>query len=303
MGLSALSPELLRTAIPDITEISLLNKGGFKVVYKAKIKGKWEALKLIKIPSFPNRQSEEQEIIQREMRSRIFREIGILETINIPELVKLGSINKMEKVIDNREIIIYSEELISGSDLWQIIKSNNKKPGEKEICILFITLLKAIKTLWSKGYIHRDIKPANVMKTADPKRPFILMVLGIAFSIQDTALTFNAADRLPPATFRYIDPEMLNPSFRDSIDFRSDLYTAAMTVYEYASFSHPLARNSDDLVTTFSRALKQPPKKLSEQRKDLSPVLCTFVDQMLKKKRALRPANLDTVLSKLEDLL
>ena len=94
------------------------------------------------------------------MRSRIFREIGILETIHIPELVKLGSINKMEKEIDGREYIIYSEELISGSDLWQIINANEKKTGKKEICVLFITLLKAIKLLWSMGYIHRDIKPA-----------------------------------------------------------------------------------------------------------------------------------------------
>jgi serine/threonine protein kinase len=141
------------------------------------------------------------------------------------------------------------------------------------------------------------------MKTGDTHRPFILMDLGIAFSIHDTALTFNASDRFPPATFKYIAPEMLNPAFRENIDYKSDLYTAAMTSYEYASFAHPLARQTDDLMTTLSRALKQTPITLSTHRGDLSPQFCSLIDQMLKKKPALRPANLDGLISRLEATL
>ncbi|MBN1576449.1 MAG: protein kinase [Chitinispirillaceae bacterium] len=297
------SPDLIINAIPGIKELVPLNAGGFKAVYKANINGTWEALKLIEIPTFPDRPKDEQSIIRQEMRGRIFREIEILERVSIPELVKLGTIGKMETKIMEKDYVVYSEELIDGCDLFQIINAVGLKPFEQELCVLFVILLRAIKALWSNGYIHRDIKPANVMKTADPHRPFILMDLGIAFSIHDTALTFNASDRLPPATFKYIAPEMLNPVFRENIDYRSDLYTTAMTIYEYAAFAHPLARQTDDLMTTFSRALRQIPITLSTHRGDLSPQFCSLIDQMLKKKPALRPANLDSLISRLEAML
>jgi serine/threonine protein kinase len=294
------SPEVILSAIPGINELVPLNAGGFKAVYKANINGVWEALKLIEIPTFPDRPKEEQEIIRQEMRGRIFREIEILERVSIPELVKLGSIRKMETRISDKDYVVYSEELIDGCDIMQLIKSKDTKPPENDLRKLCIVLVRAIKALWANGYIHRDIKPANVMKTADPLRPFILMDLGIAFSMHDTALTFNAGERLPPATFKYIAPEMLNPSFRENIDFRSDLYTTAMTVYEYAAFAHPLARRTDDLMTTFSRALKQIPIPLSTHRSDVSPRFCSLIDQMLKKSPINRPANLDGLISRLE---
>jgi serine/threonine protein kinase len=124
--------------------------------------------------------------------------------------------------------------------------------------------------------------------------------LGIAFSVADTPLTFDASQRLPPGTYRYLAPEMLQPGFRDSIDFRSDIYTAAMTVYEYAAGLHPLAKNKDDLIATLSRIVRESPKSLGEYRADLTPFLIGTVDQMLKKIPALRPSNINMLIDKLE---
>lgn len=52
-------------------------------------------------------------------------------------------------------------------------------------------------------------------------------------------------------------------------------------------------------MQTISRALHQSPKPLKNTRPDLSPELCQIVDQMLKKKPALRPANLNTLIERL----
>jgi hypothetical protein len=93
---------------------------------------------------------------------------------------------------------------------------------------------------------------------------------------------------------------MLQPGFRDSIDFRSDIYTAAMTVYEYAAGLHPLAKNKDDLIATLSRIVRESPKSLGEYRADLTPFLIGTVDQMLKKIPALRPSNINMLIDKLE---
>ena len=105
---------------------------------------------------------------------------------------------------------------------------------------------------------------------------------------------------MPLATYRYLAPEMMNPAFRDTIDYRSDLYTAAMTVYEYAAQQHPLAQGRDDLMRTISRALHQPATPLQTYRADLPAAFCQIIDQMLKKKPALRPANLNALIQRIE---
>ena len=104
------------------------------------------------------------------------------------------------------------------------------------------------------------------------------------------------------ATYRYLAPEMMEPDFRDRLDFRTDLYTTGMTVYEYAAGRHPLARDTDDLMRTISRALHQPPIPLQTHRSDLPNQFCELVNGLLKKKPALRPANLSMLRQKLEAL-
>ena len=81
------------------------------------------------------------------------------------------------------------------------------------------------------------------MKLNRSDRSYVLLDLGIAFSIVDTPLTFDPSHRLPPGTYQYIAPEILQPNFRESLDFRSDVYAAALTVYEYAAGQHPLAKS------------------------------------------------------------
>lgn len=113
-------------------------------------------------------------------------------------------------------------------------------------------------------------------------------------------LPYNGANRLPPGTYRYLAPEMLQPGFRESLDFRSDIYSAALTIYEYAAGQHPLAKSKDDLIATLSRIVRESPKSLGEYRADLSPFFISTIDQMLKKIPALRPSNINMLINKLE---
>jgi serine/threonine protein kinase len=198
------------------------------------------------------------------------------------------------------DYVAYSEEFLEGSDLGKLLASGAAKPAEPELRLLFVTLLKAIRDVWALGYVHRDIKPKNVIKLNNAARQFVLLDFGIAYSVQETGLTVNPTDRMPVATYRYLAPEMMNPTFRETIDYRTDLYTTAMTVYEYGAQRHPLAQGRDDLMYTISRALHQPATPLATHRSDLSPGFCQIVDQMLKKKPALRPANLNALIQRME---
>jgi eukaryotic-like serine/threonine-protein kinase len=291
-----LTPEQVAGLCPGFSDITEIGAGGFKTVYRATIGEAVEVLKVISIPRVDGTEGLAQ--FREECIGRIRREVEILGRCMSKQLVKLASLPLQDHDVNGDCYVIYSEEFLDGPDLWKVVRAKESLPNEQEVKLLMKSLLIAIKEIWSLGYIHRDIKPANVIKLADSERPFVLIDLGIAFGLRETNLTFNAANRQPVATFRYMPPEMTNPGFRSTIDYRSDLYSAALTVFEYATGQHPIARDSDDLVITVSRAIHEKPKALRQFRSEFSPAFCLMVDQLLKKKPALRPANLDLLLAK-----
>jgi serine/threonine protein kinase len=299
MSFTPPADDLIQQAFPQITSIALLDQGGFKAVYRIGIAGKTEAFKLIQIPLPAG--TPDPDAFRHEMIGRVRREVAALGRCIGPEIVKLGSLALTETKIAGADYVAYSEEFLDGTDLWKLLNSGMTKPTETELRLLFLTLLKAIQELWGHGYIHRDIKPQNVMRLNNTLRQFVLLDLGIAYCVQETALTAFPGYRDPVATFRYLAPELMNPNFRDTIDYRSDLYTAAMTVFEYGAQQHPLAENRDDRMKTISRALHQPPKQFATLRPGLSPAFCQTIDQMLKKKPALRPANLSLLINRMEN--
>lgn len=295
-------PEEIEAAFPAFQEVHFLNSGGFKAVYKIVINGNREAFKIVCIPEISGVDPEVGKEIRKESLGRITREIKILNDCKSQQIVKLGAIQPTVMVLGGREYVAYSEEFLAGNSLRELI-NQAVTPSEEDIRLLFLSLIKAIQELWSLNIIHRDIKPDNVMKLDRKDRCYVLLDLGIAYSIGDTPLTFDPSNRLPPGTYRYLAPEMLQPGFRESLDFRCDMYAAALTIYEYAAGQHPLAKNKDDLIATLSRVIRESPKSLREYRPDLSPFLIGTIDQMLKKIPALRPSNINMLINKLEENL
>jgi serine/threonine-protein kinase len=238
--------------------------------------------------------------LREEIKKRVEREIDLLGKATSPYIVKLGLLRPTPISIQGHEFIAYSEELLDGPDLQSLIQSGSR-PSEDELLLAAECLVKAVKDLWfNLGTVHRDIKPLNVIKTDIVDRPFVLLDLGIAFSIYETALTVDPSQRFPPpGTTRYLAPEMLRPDFRDSLDYRSDLYTIGVTLYEYACGQHPLARDRDDMLLTLSRIAKEIPKPIEVHRADLSIKITTIINQLLKKLPALR-GNIKTIEQALE---
>ncbi|MBE3143104.1 MAG: protein kinase [Planctomycetes bacterium] len=293
------SVESILSSTLSLKEIHHLDSGGFKEVYRVKLSsGVVEILKAIRLPPIDN--ADVKKAYYAEAAGRARREISILGKCKSPELVKLGTIEPFETELSGTDCIVYSEEYLEGGDLLKEIRGNTEVPPEPELKCCFGSILKAIKELWSFGYVHRDIKPQNIMKLPDKKRPFVLLDLGISFSVRETALTYEPGIRLPLATYRYLAPEMMSADFRANLDYRSDLYSAALSVYEYAAKKHPIAIDNDDIMNTISRALRVAPAPLKTRRNDLSDEFCELTDQMLKKKPGLRPSNLSRLIQKME---
>ena len=280
---------------PEAENLEEIASGGFKVVYRALVNDKVEAVKLVEIPT-----DESDRSVQDENMRRIKREVNILGKCTSPYLVKLGSISPRLCKIDATEYVLYSEEYVPGNSLRQMIR-NDHRPTKDELVELGICMIGVVRELAAMNIIHRDIKPDNIIKTDDQKRPFVLLDLGIAFQIGGTRLTQDS--RRIPGTLYYIAPEMLDQGFRQSLDYRADLYAIALTSYEFASGDNPFAHRDDPQFTTLYRIKTEKPRPLGKLRDDLPTSLCKLVDQLLKKIPALRPANFERLIKQMEAFL
>ncbi len=279
----------------EIKSLKYVDKGGFKVVYKGFISGQEEAIKLIYLPS-------EDEMFgkRNEITARVKREFEALRQCETVHLVKLGTMPLELITIKDSDYLIYSEEFIEGESLKARIQ-NSFQPDLNELKLLMTCLMESLVDLNDLNLIHRDIKPGNVMATHNPARPFVLLDLGIAFKIRGTDLTVRGAG--PIGTLCYIAPELFRPDYKDLLDIRSDIYAAGVTIFEYATSIHPLAKADEDFASTIYRILKKQPDKLSSRRSDIPEQFCKLIDRCIKKLPALRFPNPKTVLRRLEEIL
>jgi serine/threonine-protein kinase len=286
--------ELLKKALPDIKIIRFVAMGGYKAVYEAIINGSKEALKLAYIPREDDRSEEVPETLLR-----IKREIESLNRCKCPYLVKLGSLQPQKYTIGSRDYIVYSEEFLEGKSLSEFIKEGFK-PTYDQCKRLLLCFLHVIKELKMNKLIHRDIKPANVLALDDPDRPYVVLDLGIAFKLDSTTITRNPDIRM--GTLPYMPPEAFDVNFHQQIDFRSDLYSAALTTYEYASGINPFVQGSRNDPTTLPRITSIIPKPLITYRPDFPEAFCQIIDQLMKRIPALRPSNIEGLIKKMEAL-
>jgi len=282
----------VQQVVPEADNLEEVGTGGYKVVYRSQVNDKTEAVKLVKIPG-----DESDATVRDENLRRIIREIDLLGKCASPFLVKLGAIQPRPNEIDGTEYVLYSEEYIPGESLREKIKASYF-PTKEELAEMAICMLYAVRELAEMNIIHRDIKPDNIIKSNDPTRPYVLLDLGIAFHIGGTLITRDST-RIP-GTLYYIAPEMLDQGFRQNLDYRADLYTIALTLYEFASGDNPFAHQDDLQFTTLYRIKTQKPKPLGEFRDDLPAPLCKLVDQLMRKIPALRPANFERLIKQME---
>ncbi len=286
--------EEVRRLRPEFADLEFVDSGGFKAVYKATLAGHPEAVKLIYIPPEAEEDGGRAEII-----ARVKREIEALRLCPTNRLVRLGSIELQIVSITGRDYLLYSEEFLAGESLRARIRAQHR-PDYAELRTLMTCLLEALQAVHQSGHIHRDVKPDNLIATGSPDRPFILLDLGIAFKIHGTELTARHAG--PPGTLAYMAPELFQPNYKDVLDIRSDIYSAGVTVFEYATGTHPLARAGETEYSTVWRILNQPALKMIDLRGDLPASFCGLVDRCVKKLPALRYATPQAAWRQLETI-
>lgn len=246
-------------AIASVANAKEIGRGGQKIVFSCRIDGEDYAIKFIKCPDeLENPEDEEGEEFEPEVITRAKREIDTMRLCTSEHMVKLGPIGLEFVEIDRQKLAYYTEELIEGTDLKVILDSKSTLPPD-ELVRLGLHVCDAIKCLWDIGKVHRDIKPGNIMQRAEGG--YVLLDAGLAFDVTGESLSGG----FTVGTRKYFSPEQFDySSRRSSLDFRSDMFSLGVTLYELATGVHPFYTRGNSSETFFNNVTSEPPKPISE---------------------------------------
>jgi serine/threonine protein kinase len=250
--------------LPSASEIVELDRGGQKLVFRAKIGAENFALKFLLVGG---EDAEEGDLAT--VRARADREVAIMRDCDSPNMVKLGPIGLEVRSYNGQNILLFSEELISGSSLKDVIALQTI--DAQSTIDLGLQIGSAIVSLWNIGKVHRDIKPGNIMRRNDGT--FVLLDAGLAFDIGAESLSVG----LIVGTFIYLSPEQFDYSSRRSLDFRSDQFALGVTMYQACTGVHPFYSAGMTQSRVFSGILSHHPPPPSS----INPVIPAELDDII----------------------
>ncbi|MBN9129351.1 MAG: Stk1 family PASTA domain-containing Ser/Thr kinase [Paenarthrobacter ureafaciens] len=167
-------------------------------------------------------------------------------------------------------------EFVAGRTLRDMIKA-------KELTVegsigYTLGVLSALEYSHRAGIVHRDIKPANVMVCADTGEVKV-MDFGIARAMADSSATMTQTQAVV-GTAQYLSPEQARG---ETVDARSDLYSAGCLLYELLTGRPPFV--GDSPVSVAYQHVRETPDKASIHNPDVSEALDSVLAKALQKNR------------------
>jgi len=227
-----------------------LGGGGMGVVYEA------EDLKLgrhVALKFLPENLTGDPKTLER-----FEREARAASQLNHPNICTIHGIE------DNNGHPFIVMEKLDGESLKQRIHA--EAMGLEQVLDISIQVADALAASHAKGIVHRDIKPANIFIT--PSGQAKVLDFGLAKLLHNVGTDDDAgADNsltavgVIPGTAVYMSPEQARS---EEIDFRSDLFSFGVVMYEMSTGKKPFAGNNS--LATLNAVLNQrpvPPRDLN----------------------------------------
>lgn len=172
--------------------------------------------------------------------TRFRREARSVAQMNNPNIVNIYDSGE-ETVTDengNIERLPYLVmEYVKGQTLRDIIKANGPL-SQRDAEQVMLGVLTALEYSHRMGIIHRDIKPGNIM--ISEQGMVKVMDFGIARALDDSAATMTQSQGVV-GTAQYLSPEQARG---ETVDMRSDLYSAGCVLYEMLTGRPPFTGDS-----------------------------------------------------------
>jgi len=167
-------------------------------------------------------------------------------------------------------------EIVHGETLKDLLKSGELTIDQAVEYTLGV--LAALEYSHKAGIVHRDIKPGNVMVCGGSGRVKV-MDFGIARAVTDSSATMTQTQAVV-GTAQYLSPEQ---ALGETVDARSDLYSAGCLLYELLTGKPPFQGDSPVSVAyQHVQGIAAPPSKLNPE---VSSALDSVVAKALRKKR------------------
>ena len=169
-------------------------------------------------------------------------------------------------------------EIVEGDTLRDIVKMDGAMEVDRALGVM-ADVCGALDFSHKKGIIHRDVKPANVMISRDGAVK--VMDFGIARAVSDSTSSLTTTSSVL-GTAQYLSPEQARG---ETVDARSDLYSAGCVLYEMVTGVPPFTGESPVAVAyQHVRETPQPPSVVNPQ-------VSRYVDAVIMQAMAKNPDN------------
>jgi TolB-like protein/Tfp pilus assembly protein PilF len=224
-------------AIPAGTNIGFyqigkkIGEGGMGEVYEAFDTKLSRRVALKFLPESSNDDDSARRLLRREAQA-----VALLEHENICAVYNIEQLGKYHFIV---------MQFVEGMTLADLIERSPL--NHKQILPIAKQIISAVDFAHSHGIIHRDLKPANIMLKNNEQ--IKVLDFGLAKNIQPVAgppsekknTSFVSQNGLIIGTVAYMSPEQLRG---ENLDFRSDIFSIGIILYELMAGKNPFARNS-----------------------------------------------------------
>ena len=217
--------------------------------------------------------------------ARFLREARLAGSLNHPNIVTV------HEYFEHGGIPFIAMEYLPRGPLRPLVGSLD----ERQIAGVLSAMLAGLAHAAEHGIVHRDLKPENVMRTQDGTVK--IADFGIATAYDELA----SANLTPLGEFvgapGYVSPEQV---LGEPATTASDLYSVGVIAFELFTGSVPFAEAGSGGKILISKVNRRAPS-LSSVRGDLDKPLLDWVDRLLERDPARRPAAPAAAREQLED--
>ena len=172
--------------------------------------------------------------------SRFRREAHSVAQMNNPNIVNIYDSGEETVMTDSggtERLPYLVMEFVKGQTLRDVIKANGPL-SQRDAEQVMLGVLNALEYSHHMGIVHRDIKPGNIM--ISEQGVVKVMDFGIARALDDSAATMTQSQGVV-GTAQYLSPEQARG---ETVDMRSDLYSAGCVLYEMLTGRPPFTGDS-----------------------------------------------------------